>query len=546
MSTKKWILMLVVIMASVGVLAACSSSKENSTSPSASPADTATSQESAKPDTGNAASFPLKDPITLTGFVQKSPQVTKNDFNDMQVFEQLEQATNVKVNWTMVTGDVLSEKKNLTFASNNLPDFFLGSNVLTNQDIIKYGSQGQLIPLEGLIDQYAPNAKQLFETRPDIKKAITAPDGHIYAMPMVFEEMNNTAPDALFINKEWLDQLGLPVPTTTEQFEATLKAFKGKDLNNNGKNDEIPFSFIYGQYIQGLYSMAGSFGFADNSKHLAIDNGKIIYVPVQDGYRDFANYVNGLQQAGLIDSEAFTHSENIYTSKIQSADPIIGAYYLWDQSYLFGKVDTGYVPVPFLEGPDGHKQWQKELARFSNGGFAITSANTHPEVTLQWFDQIYNEETSIEHFWGPVEKNVKKNDDGSYAFLPVPEGASPGTFRCEDSPCNAATVMLPKETLDKVNFADDIQWKEKRDLLNLYAPLQPKEIYPNVLMTEADTERLNILSSDINTYAKDTLAKWVINGGVDAEWDSYVSQLKKMGLDEMIALYQKYYDSSKS
>jgi putative aldouronate transport system substrate-binding protein len=64
--------------------------------------------------------------------------------------------------------------------------------------------------------------------------------------------------------------------------------------------------------------------------------------------------------------------------------------------------------------------------------------------------------------------------------------------------------MLNKELLDKVKQEDDMLWKEKRDLLNLYAPFQPKEIYPNVLMTQEDTERLIVLSTDINTYVKDT------------------------------------------
>ena len=47
-----------------------------------------------------------------------------------------------------------------------------------------------------------------------------------------------------WINKAWLDELGLEMPETTEDLKTVLKAFKENDLNKNGKNDEIPLSFI--------------------------------------------------------------------------------------------------------------------------------------------------------------------------------------------------------------------------------------------------------------------------------------------------------------
>ena len=43
-----------------------------------------------------------------------------------------------------------------------------------------YGKQGVLIPLNGLIDQYAPNLKAMMDKKPYLKEAMTAPDGNIY------------------------------------------------------------------------------------------------------------------------------------------------------------------------------------------------------------------------------------------------------------------------------------------------------------------------------------------------------------------------------
>jgi putative aldouronate transport system substrate-binding protein len=52
----------------------------------------------------------------------------------------------------------------------------------------------------------------------------------------------------LFINKVWLDRLGLPIPSTFAEFEKTLRSFRDNDPNGNGLKDELPFSGTWGGY----------------------------------------------------------------------------------------------------------------------------------------------------------------------------------------------------------------------------------------------------------------------------------------------------------
>lgn len=48
----------------------------------------------------------------------------------------------------------------------------------------------------------------------------------------------------VYLNKTWLDNLGLTYPETVEELYTVLKAFKEQDANGNGDpNDEIPISF---------------------------------------------------------------------------------------------------------------------------------------------------------------------------------------------------------------------------------------------------------------------------------------------------------------
>ena len=38
-------------------------------------------------------------------------------------------------------------------------------------------------------------------------------------------------------------------------------------------------------------------------------------------------------------------------------------------------------------------------------------------------------------------------------------------------------------------------------------------------------------------------ADWLVNGGIDEQWDTYIAQLEKMGYNDFIAIMNEVYDS---
>ena len=62
---------------------------------------------------------------------------------------------------------------------------------------------------------------------------VTNPDGHIYSLPKKLP-MRPIVGNQLFINKKWLDNLGLKMPETYDDLVTVLQAFKDKDANGNG------------------------------------------------------------------------------------------------------------------------------------------------------------------------------------------------------------------------------------------------------------------------------------------------------------------------
>lgn len=483
--------------------------------------------------------FPIvSDKITLKYVTTRAPQQTK-PHQELQVVKDMEDKTNIHIEWDATTQGY-EEKKNLMFASGDLPDVFYGSESLNDMDIVTYGSQGQLIALNELIDQFAPNVKKVLEARPDIKRAITAPDGSIYSLPSMQEEEYLALNDVLFINKKWLDELGMEMPTTIDEFEEALLAFKTKDPNKNGKADEIPFSFIYGHELLGIYSMYGAFGRLDTSSHLVVEDGKVAFTADKPEFKEATAYFHKLYKQGLIDPESFTQERTVLFAKGKNKDaPILGAFVGWVPTNVVGPERANdYVALLPLKGKNGEQTWNRYREGYmTRSGFAITAKNPYPEASIRWIDAIYEEKASLEWNWGPIGITMEEKADGTYRFLPTPEGLSFDEFRHSEAPGNTSARMILNDTIKKIEKSDIQQTRS--EYYEYYKPFMAKEIYPNVLFSLEDMERLTILQTDINSHIMKTQAQWIIEGNYDSEWNSYTESLKKMGAQELVDIYQR-------
>lgn len=170
-----------------------------------------------------------------------------SDPNEKSLYVAREEQTGVNIEWTVIPSTSQAERIATTFASGELPDLFV--NMLNNSDVLTYGMSGALLPISDYLE-YMPNFSSILETMPDVKAAVTMPDGKIYGLPQI--NMWSVWPgngvyqrSSVFINKNWLEKLGLEVPTTTDELIEVLRAFKEQDPNGNGIADEIPLSFVY-------------------------------------------------------------------------------------------------------------------------------------------------------------------------------------------------------------------------------------------------------------------------------------------------------------
>lgn len=490
----------------------------------------------------NETGLPIVDE-TLTLSIAGEKASLAPDYNEMELVQQWEEDTNIAIEWNMLAPEVYLDKRNLLLASNDLPDAFLNSR-FTDDELVRYGTDGTLIPLEGLIEQYAPNLQAIFEERPELKAAVTASDGHIYALPNAEELGLAAVPFFWSINKSWLDALGLDVPTTVDEYHDALVAFKTQDPNGNGKADEIPLSFINNWWcadIGDLFAALG--GIADNADHRIVRDGEVIYTGADERYRDAIATLHEWYEEGLIDPESFTQDDKAYLAKGKTETPVLGSYVWWETAEVVGtdRADE-YVLLPVLEGVEGQLVGRSNYADFGRNAFAITSANEFPSATMRWVDELYEPVMAAQVSYGPVGETLVENADGVLEQAELPEGVNAGELRQKVALGAGAPHVLTREHFETVVLPEPRALERLIDLEEHYLPYAEPENYPSVFFSVEELEEISSIEADIKALVEQKRAEWITSGGVEGEWDAYVSQLESMGLERLVEIWQAGYD----
>jgi putative aldouronate transport system substrate-binding protein len=508
-------------------------------------ATASTASTSSTSESFNETGLPItKEPTTIKVVTMRWGDMG-DTFKNNKWLQDLEKQTNVKVDWQVKSSNDWDEQKPLLLSSGNLPDVIFGDGTFNNSDIVN--NLDYFIPLDSYIEKYMPNLKKAMEDYPTLKKISTFPDGKIYSLPARLPSRPYSC-DQLVINKSWLTKLGLKEPTTIDELENVLKAFKDQDPNGNGKKDEIPYTTNAANGLD--VNFMSPFGVTDlNNTLMMIQNDKPVFWPTSDEYKAAIKWVHKLYSEGLIDPEIFTQDDTKTSGKYQSADAAtVGISYQWSADAVFGKWSDQYEVIAPLAGPDG-KRYQggdPETQSYRRNELEITTACKCPEVVARWADQWYTGEASIQNFWGALGEVTQKNDDGTYSLLTPPEGTSADSWYWSSSLRDFGPKFVSDEFNKKINLP-----KDSGDGLKLVIDALGKDYvtkpFPDLMYKTEEFSSLATLTTDLRSYIDLMQAQWVTKGGVDEQWDTYVSKLKEMGLDQFIQIrtdaYARYTNS---
>lgn len=535
-------LMLAMVMV-VALFAGCGNNDSSTDDGATGKADSKTESGSVEASANfNEEGLPIvNETITFTAAARQRED--QSNFNDMQFFVELEEMTNVHIDWTLIDTGAWEEKKSLMLNSGDLPDFFYGISTMSAVDAGKYGSQGLLIPLNDLIDEYGTYMKPIFDLHPEYLAQVTSMDGNIYALP-AFSAERPIAPVAQFINKDWLEAVGMEVPTTVDELTATLKAFKDAgDLNGNGDADEWPLAFQYGSW-RDITTMFGAFGLptrAAGASYLIQDHDTIKFVPMDDSYKEAIMWLNELYEYGCIDPESFTYSGGDYTAKTKADN--VGMVSTW--TVPLGD-DSQWAVQPLVT--DGNGDANMFYAKFSvlyGPGFMITKDCEDPAAAMRWADLQYEEDLAFQAFQGMYGSTAELREDGTIRYFESDEYADGAEFeimRNSTAPGVSSIAALTPEKFATAELAGGVGLKFEVD--EYYKDTCRDEVteLPPLTMTEEEQEIVTDTKADLTDYVQLMSAKWITEGGIEEEWDEFIAQLEAMNVEGYVASYQTAYD----
>ncbi|PYI56218.1 ABC transporter substrate-binding protein [Paenibacillus flagellatus] len=509
--------------------------------------------------TGGADSSGQQDPnkpTELTVFAPQSPAIENLETN--RFTKKVEEKANVKIKWNVVPEKSLEDKKQLMMASGDYPAVLLGGN-FNKADQLKYGQQGAFLDLKELIDKHAPNVKKAMNDLPYLKAAMTAPNGSIYAIPKINECFHCTYGQKMWINKSWLDKLGLAMPTTTDEFYEVLKAFKEKDPNGNGKPDEVPLTTSYDMWAGGVDSfLMNAFIYDDMDSYFSLSDGKVRLSAAQPEWREGLRYLRKLYAEGLIDKAAFTQNADAVKQLASKPEQVVGAVSTALISYLYTANDENprhkeFEVVPPLKGPNGVRLSSYSVGA-GNGQFVLTNKATKEQqiAAMRLADYLYSEEATVLTSWGFEGEGWRRANAGEtdyngkpaqYAVIP-----STKTAQVQNDSWQQLGIMLmtnairegfvaPKDPLGNDGYEYRL-WKESKK----YEPYgKPETVYPSdVYIDPADATLAAQLRTTIKDYVKSSMAQFITGSkDIEKDWDAYIAGFKGLQLDKYAAIYQK-------
>lgn len=504
--------------------ASCNSTTAPSSDTKSSAASNVESGETAK-----EIKFPLSETMNFTGFAS---MYGESELTNNLAWNTALDRANIQIELTNVLQADLTEKRNLILNGNDYPEVFFKAG-FSSSDLENYGKQGVLIPLEDLMREYAPNFCALMDET-DGWAYITASDGHVYSFPMQAEKNPSTP---YWINKRWLDNLGLKVPTSYDELYKVLKAFKEQDANGNGDpNDEIPMAAASSDPMFSMYV------FQDYVKNpanlLGIKDGKLIYIPTDESFKEVIQFATKLYQEGLVNQDCFTLDGAQKRSNGQIGD----TYGFFQDAASFLSVgrdnDDDYIMLtPFTEGTYPLEN------KYNPGALAITDVCKNPEVIVAWADYFYTEEGGTLAWMGIENETFKMNQDGTWDWMIGTEyGDDIATVR-NNGTLNggpAMPVIQPElwASMSPASDEDEVYLNSERR--RVYALGQ---VFPYLSYTDEESKTISTLTTDIRSYVNQYFAQ-VVTGDLLLEdsWENYLSTLNQMGLEQMFSIYQASYE----
>lgn len=480
----------------------------------------------------------VKEPLTVKYWVLTIPRVTAytQDYNGLLVYQEMEKRTGIKIDFIHPPTGQEKDQFNLMVASRNLPDM-ISYNWIKDfpGGPTKAIEEGIIIPLNDIIENYMPNLRKLIAENPERAREMRNDAGQYYAFPLlVWDDLKGDLKGAsgtslgLQVRQDYLDKLGLPLPETIDDWYRTLTAFKTQ------LKVESPLNIFY-TFLQRSHAFAGAYG-ASFDFHRS--GGKVKFGPMEPGYREMLTTLRKWYAEGLINPDFSAQDRNMHDAYNTSGKAGAWVHYLTSgmQRYIDTVKDPSFKPVatkyPVVKKGETALIGYDESATGAilDNAIAFTPANKRIAETAQWVDYFYSQEGTLLQAWGV--EGVSFNLDA------------------------AGVPKLIGDYISKIPYNSGLQISGLRDLRVTAAIPEPRRSgFIRYHQTNAVNSLLPVLTptieeasvelavmNDVRTYVDEMFIKFIIGVEPLSNWDKYVNQIRKIGIDKVLAAKQAQLD----
>lgn len=464
---------------------------------------------------------------------------TMKDFNESDVYIELEKRTNVHIDWIIPVHGTEQESFKLLFASNDLPDIMLNTNENGVGLVYQSGpaaaiQDGYYTDLTDLAPIYMPNYMKVVTSTPQLMKDTLIDGGIRWAISMIYKDPRpvNSGP---CIREDFLKKVGMDVPETMDDWYNVLTAFK------NDLGIEAPFYHFYdgmslNNEFLAPYGVGRSFFQAD---------GTVKYGPMEDGFKEYLDTMAKWYAEGLIDQSFSTRKADISPDQDMMCNDQIGGLNLHasfagvNMYRSMGATNPDFnivaCPIPVKNKGDTTHLRSPDVQVLNS--FVITTKCQQPEIAMQWFDYQYSEEGSFLMNYGVREgESYMYNDAGVPCWGPLVTDPQDGMSQLEARSRYTAFNAMYEDYGRVLRARDPVQlacfdtWGKDTSKADWLIPSY-------VTLTSDESKKYSGIMSDIETYVSENVVKFIM-GTSSISFDDFRKQLESMGIQEAIQIQQ--------
>lgn len=474
----------------------------------------------------------------LTYWVEfaNQPAAGVASYDELPVYQEIQKRLGVDIKFIHPVAGQTEEQLNLMLASREFPDIIQyqfyeypgGAQKAIDDDVI--------ISLNDIMEKNAPNLNSYLKENPDVDREVKTDENNYYCFPNINGDEYLLTYSGPIVRQDMLDKLGMQKPETIDEWYSTLKALK----------DKYSLSAPYSAKIDGLLStFTQAFGVG---KDIYVDNGKIKYGPYEAGYKDFIEtmrkwYTEGLIDRNLASLDTKTVSQNVLNGNTGlTFGNTSGGIGKWMAAMKGSDFEVAPLKYPVLKKGDRPMMGHRINKYLPFGSASISTQCDNVELAAKVLDYGYSEEGRMLFNFG-VEGVHYNMVDGYPTYSDYmtndPDGKGLGTMiSIYTRPNGGAPTIVDKRYMEQAAALD-----EQKESIELWADADTKEHFlPSINFTSDESGEVAKLKSDIASYQEQMMFKFITGVSDMSEYDTYLSTLKKMGVERYVEIYQAAYD----